>query len=186
MSLKYIKLLTFLIASLLFFCALSCGNSASIHWLTWAEWNEKAKLQNKKGLVWIYSPTCDDCKQMRSETLDNQVVAELINAHFHAVQLDVNHPDPITTKGQTWKYIPNLGGGGYHELAQGLTQSKEAISTPTTVFLDENFDLIVPIPQQLDAGEMELLLNFVATDAFQTMSVEAFKKTFKGKIKDNP
>jgi len=163
----------------------SCSQPEVINWLNWNTWNEKAELADKKGLVFINSPTCDDCQAMKDTTFQNPQIVAFMNQHFHAIKLDVNEEEDITTKGRTWRNIKNFGSkDSYHELAKALSQATDYISTPTTVFLNENFDLIIPIPGRLTAQEMDLLLHFVEEEAYTQQSIDDYEKTFTSSVKD--
>ncbi len=156
-----------------------------VNWVDWNDWAAKEALGNKKGFVWIHSPECDDCKEMGRTTFGHPVIIDYLNEHYHAAKLDVHFEGDINTKGKTWKYINNIGAGGYHQLAASLLgrQFGEQISYPSVVFLDENFNSIVPISQQLTTEELELLLVFVEEEHFKTMDIEQFKQQFVSKIK---
>ncbi len=178
-------LIAMLVVILWITSACNTASTAKVNWLTWDEWNQKAELQDKKGLVWIHSPTCDDCTEMGKETFEHPQIVELINKNFHAIKLDVHHPDPITTKGKTWEHKPPLVAGelGYHDLARALAAAKDQIPYPTVTFLDEKFDLIVAIPQRLSPKELEVLMAFTLGEHYRDQSVEEFKKSFKATIR---
>lgn len=159
-----------------------------VDWIDWSEWSKKEALGDKKALVWIHSPTCDDCIEMQQNTFGHPVIINYINEHFYAAKLDIDYQEAIFAKNRTWEYIPHLleEGKGYHQLAIALLGKKngESISYPAIVFLDENFDTMIPITKQLTAKELELLLSFVEEEQFRNMNIEEFEKIFKSKIED--
>jgi thioredoxin-related protein len=167
-----------LFISLSFILACISQSSTQIQWLNWQTWNEKAALADKKGLVWLHSPTCDACLDMKNNTFTNPHIIQFINAHFYAIQLNVYEEADIVTKGKTWRYVSDLNGNTYHELAAALSADKQKVPYPSIAFLDEKFDLIVPIPQQLDVQDLTLLLHFVQREAYKTQSINDFKRTF--------
>ena len=63
--------------------------------------------------------------------------------NFYMVKMDAEGKDPIQYQGKTFKFVPS-GRRGYHELAAALLQGK--MSYPTVVFLDENFNMLSPVP----------------------------------------
>ncbi len=162
----------------------SCSQKTdTIEWLDWDTWNKKAELKDKNGIVFIHSPTCDDCKAMQDTTLQHPQIVPFVNKHFYAIMLDADESKDIITKGRTWRNIKNIvGKGGYHELAKALSQSTDYISTPTTVFLNKEFNLIVPIPGRLTPQEMDLLLHFVEEEAYTKQSIDEYEKTFESSI----
>lgn len=175
------KMVWCLSVGILFIC--SCQSSDTINWLTWEQWNEVAKLKDKKGLIWIHSPNCGDCISMEEETFLHPKIIEYLNQHFYAIKLDKDEKNTINTKGRVFRYVSDIHGVTYHELAAALSKSPTEITTPTLVFLDENFESIVPIPQELSPKELDLLMHFVKEDAFKKMNVDEFKKTFQSTIK---
>jgi thioredoxin-related protein len=59
------------------------------------------------------------------------------------VKLDGEGKDPIEFKGKTFNFVPQ-GRKGYHEFAAALMQGR--MSYPTVVFLDENMNMLSPVP----------------------------------------
>ena len=72
--------------------------------------------------------------------------------------------------------------GKAHQLAVALLQGQ--LSYPTVVFLtkQDNKYSASPVPGFRQPREMEVLLSFFATKAYETQEWEDFQKTFKGKI----
>ncbi len=184
---EYSRFKNMLLAVILLLFLVNCtspNNSSEVNWVEWSDWAAKEALGDKKGFIWIHSPGCDDCIEMGRTTFAHPVIVKYMNEHYHAAKLDINFEGEIETKGKVWKYIDNIGGGGYHELGAALVGKKqgEQISYPAVVFLDENFNSIIPISQQLNAKDLELLLAFVEGEHFRSMSIDAFKAQFQSKI----
>ncbi len=116
-----------------------------VNWLTW---NEAAELvasdkNPKKIFIDVYTDWCGWCKKMDKDTFQNAEVAAYMEANFYMVKLDGEGKEPIEFKGKTFKFVPS-GRNGYHEFAAALMNGK--LSYPTTVFLDENMDMLSPVP----------------------------------------
>ncbi len=171
------KQILFLLCLLLAACTVA---EPTVQWLDWSTWNEKAKLADKKGIVYIHSPTCDECIVMGKEAFGNPEVIKFMAEHYYAIKLDVHEQSTIQTKGRAWTVKTNRDGSTYHELAAALCNSEDNITYPTVAFLNEQFDLIVPIPQKLSAEDLLLLLRFVATDSFKQMTIEEFRVSDDG------
>ena len=80
---------------------------------------------------------------MDKDTFQNPQVSQYMQDNFYMVKMDAEGKDPIQYQGKTFKFVPS-GRRGYHELAAALLQGK--MSYPTVVFLDENFNMLSPVP----------------------------------------
>lgn len=138
------------IASKIFFflCFALMGTVAQAQEVKWLSWNEAAQLATteknpKKIFVDIYTDWCGWCKKMDKDTFQNAEVAAYMADNFYMVKLDGEGKESIEFKGKTFKFVPS-GRKGYHEFAAALMQGK--MSYPTTVFLDEEMNMLSPVP----------------------------------------
>lgn len=116
-----------------------------VEWMSWEEAIEQATTDKKpkKLFIDVYTDWCGWCKKMDKETFQNPEVAAYMKDNFYMVKLDAEQKDPIIFQGKTYKYIPS-GRRGYHELAAALLNGR--LSYPTVVFLDENLNMLSPVP----------------------------------------
>lgn len=84
--------------------------------------------------------------------------------NYYLVKLDAEQKEEIEFKGNTFKFIAR-GRRGYHELAAALLQGR--LSYPTTVFLDEEFRVITPVPGFRQAPEFMKIARFVAEEEYK-------------------
>ena len=120
-------------------------SSQDVKWLTWDEATKLAETDKnpKKIFVDIYTDWCGWCKKMDQDTFQNPEVAAYMEKNFYMVKMDGEGKEPITFKGNTYKFVAS-GRSGYHELAAALMQGK--LSYPTTIFLDEKMNMLSPLP----------------------------------------
>lgn len=120
-------------------------NAQEVNWLSWNEAAELAATEKnpKKVFIDVYTDWCGWCKKMDKDTFQNAEVAAYMTENFYMVKLDGEGKDPIEFKGKTYKFVPS-GRKGYHELAAALMQGR--LSYPTTIFLDEQFNMLSPVP----------------------------------------
>ncbi|MBT8206048.1 MAG: DUF255 domain-containing protein [Eudoraea sp.] len=116
-----------------------------VQWMTWEEATNLATTEEnpKKIFVDVYTDWCGWCKKMDKDTFQNAEVAAYMSKNFYMVKLDGEGKKPITYKGKTFKFVPS-GKKGYHQLALALLQGR--LSYPTVVFLDENLNMLSPVP----------------------------------------
>ena len=116
--------------------------------VNWLSWNEAMALaqsdeEPKKIFIDVYTDWCGWCKKMDKDTFQNPEVALYMSQNFYMVKLDGEGKEPIEFRGKTYKYVPS-GRRGYHELAAALLKGR--LSYPTVVFMDEDLNLLTPVP----------------------------------------
>ncbi|MDC6384464.1 DUF255 domain-containing protein [Flagellimonas taeanensis] len=116
--------------------------------IKWISWDEAVQLSQtdakpKKIFIDVYTDWCGWCKKMDKDTFQHPEVSKYMQDNFYMVKLDAEGKDPIEYQGKTFKFVPS-GRNGYHELAAALLQGK--MSYPTVVFLDENRNMLSPVP----------------------------------------
>ncbi len=126
---------------------LSClsVSAQEVEWLSWTEAAELVSTEKnpKKIFIDVYTDWCGWCKKMDKDTFQNAEVAAYMAQKFYMVKLDGEGKEPIEYKGKTYKFVPQ-GRNGYHEFAATLMQGR--LSYPTTVFLDEEMNMLSPVP----------------------------------------
>ena len=117
-----------------------------IQWLTIEEAYAKIQKEPRKILIDVYTDWCGWCKVMDRETFKDKAVTDYINKKYYAVKLDAEQKGTIKLGDKQFKYLEQ-GGRGIHEIALALTNNQP--SYPTTVFLDDKFNMIQPLPGYL-------------------------------------
>ena len=175
---KYIIRLSLLATALIFVMGFTPAEKpqAKVNWISIEEAVTLAEKDGKKILVDMYTDWCGWCKRMDATTYRNEEVINYINEHYHAVKFDGEYKGEIEIKGRTFKFVPS-GRRGYHELAASLMQGK--MSYPTTVFLDENIQLLTSVPGYQQAPQLMPILAYFGENAYITQDWNSFSTGYK-------
>lgn len=145
---------------------------AKIEWLTMEQAAERMKTEPRKLVIDVYTDWCGWCKKMDKDTFTDPQVAHLVNKHFYAVKLDAEGKEPIALKGQTFNFKPEYKS---HELAVALLNGQ--MSYPTTVYLDENMNMLAPVPGYLDATNFSKILRYFGENHHKEMNFQEYEKS---------
>ncbi|KAA6440263.1 DUF255 domain-containing protein [Dyadobacter flavalbus] len=154
----------------------SVSGAQGIQWLTIEQAYAKTKTEPRKILIDVYTDWCGWCKVMDRETFRNKAVIDYVNKKYYAVKLDAEQKQPIMLDNTKFEFIAE-GGRGIHQLALALTNNQP--SFPTTVFLDEKFQMIQPLPGYLKAKEYHQVITFIGDGYYKKEAFETYKsKTY--------
>ena len=142
-----------------------------IKWMTIEQAAERIKQEPRKVVIDVYTDWCGWCKKMDKDTFTDPEVAALVNKHYYAVKLDAEGKDPITLNGHTYTFKPEYRS---HELAVALLQGQ--MSYPTTVYLDEKFNMLAPVPGYLDAKNFSKILRYFGENHHKQMNFQEYSK----------
>jgi thioredoxin-related protein len=147
----------------------------SIHWLSFEQAVELQAQEgnSKKIFIDVYTDWCGWCKKMDKNTFQNPEVAAYMKEHFYMVKLDGEGKEPIVFKAQTFSFVPS-GRNGYHELAANLLQGQ--LSYPTVVYLDENMNMLSPVPGYLTPEPFLKIATYFGDDIYKTTTWEDYSK----------
>jgi thioredoxin-related protein len=142
-----------------------------VKWYTMEQVEELVKKEPRKIYIDMYTDWCGWCKVMDKKTFTNADISNHLNSNFYAVKFDAEGNRPVEFKGQTFNFVAQ-GRKGYHELAAALMQGK--MSYPTSVFLDENLNLITPLPGYYPPEKLQPILEFIGENHYKTTSYEQY------------
>jgi len=151
-------------------------SSDKIAWLTWEEAIEMNKKAPRKIVVDIYTDWCGWCKRMDASTFAQPEIADYINSNYYAVKFDAEQREDILFKGKTYSYVAN-GRRGYHALAAEITGGM--LSYPTTVFLDEDMNVIQAIKGYKDAKSFEQIATYFGGNNHKKLPWESYQRAYK-------
>ena len=143
-----------------------------INWLTIQQAYALTQKKPKKFVVDVYTDWCGWCKVMDRKTFSEPAIVDYVNANFYPVRFNAEQTADVTLGKQTFKYISG-GSHGVHELAAALL--KNQMGYPTTVFLDEKFNLIQPIAGYLEPRTFHQIITYFATNYHQKEPFDQYK-----------
>ncbi len=144
----------------------------NVKWYTWQEAVEASKKEKKKIFIDIYTDWCGWCKRMDKATFEDPEVAKFLNENFYPVKMNAEMKDEIVYNNHTFKFVAS-GRKGYHQLAAALLDGR--LSYPTTVFLNEEFEIMQRIPGFMDANQFSMVMEYLAGDYDKKISWEEFQ-----------
>lgn len=157
---------------------ISFGQKAAVKWYTIQEAEKLVKAEPRPMIVDTYTDWCGWCKKLDSDTFSNPVIAEILNTKFYPVKFDAEGKQPVTFQGKT--FINDGKSGPSHQLAIALLQGQ--MSYPNLVFFNESSQLLTNVPGYLPPKDMEVLLSYFASKAYDNQKFQDYQKVFKGKI----
>jgi thioredoxin-related protein len=149
---------------------------AEVKWYTLEEAMALNQQAPRKIFIDVYTDWCGWCKVMDKKTFSNPVIAKILNDEFYAVKFDAEQSESVTFKGREFKFVAS-GRKGYHELAAALLQGR--MSYPSVVFLDEELNLLTPVPGYRPPSQMEPMMRFFADNAYKNTPWETFNASYK-------
>lgn len=154
------------------------ATSSVVQWYSFEEAVLQSEKTKKKIFIDVYTDWCGWCKVMDRNTFSDPEVAKLLNEEFYAVKFNAEQREDVVFRGHTFKFIQS-GRGGYHQLAASLLNNQ--LSYPTVVFLDEEFNMIMPLPGFRKPEEFHKFLTYVSDGHYKKGQAgwNEFEKAYK-------
>ena len=150
-----------------------------INWISFEEAVARTEVNPKMILIDLYTDWCGWCKKMDRDTYSRKEIVSYVNEKFYAVKFNAEGSQEVNFRGYTFKFVPS-GRKGYHELAAALTQNK--LSYPTTVFMNEEFQIIQPIPGYLDARSFDVISRYMGDGKYKNIGWEEFQESYQSNL----
>lgn len=144
-----------------------------IKWYTLEEAVQLNKATKKKIIIDLYTDWCGWCKVMERNTFSNSKIVNYINKKFYPVKLNAETKESINFNDKRFDYI-SQGQKGYNEFALMITGGR--LSYPSTVFIDEDSNIIQSIPGYLDAEKFYQILNYFGENRYKDTPWEVYEK----------
>jgi thioredoxin-related protein len=170
------RLKILLLTMYVFFASfLRAQNNESIRWYTMDQLESLEKKEKRKIMIDVYTNWCGWCKYMDKTTFSQQYIAHYINENYYPVRLNAEQRESITFKSRTYKFVTQSN-VGFNELAAELLNGQ--MSYPSTIFLDENFNIIQSIQGYLKSEQFEIIISYFAEDNYKKIPWTRYEKTY--------
>ncbi len=150
-----------------------------IEWQSMESASSNKDQTDKKYFIYVYTDWCSWCKRMSGSTFQDEKVIGLLNDKFVPIKLNGEAKETISFNGREFNYVQN-GSRGYNELAAALLNGK--LSYPSIVFLDEQMNMIQPLPGYKSAEDLSIILTFLGDKIYEKMSFDDYYKQETGDI----
>lgn len=164
---KELKGLLVLVALTLGMSSFSEAENEGIKWLTFEQALKESQTTKKKVFIDVYTDWCGWCKVMDAKTFSNKKIAEYVNQKYYAVKLDAESGKTFAFNGQIVSERQLAG------------EIFKVTAYPTTVYLDENFSMLSPVPGYLEVPMFDKILKFYGEDVYKRQSWQDFEASYK-------
>ncbi len=145
--------------------------------LKWISFEEAVALQAKapkKMLIDVYTDWCGWCKKMDKHTYTDESVIKNLAENYYLVRLNAEQKEDIQYKDKIFKYKTEYKA---NELAVSLLNGQ--MSYPTTVFLDENMNMLTVVPGYLTPKDLNPILKYFGENIYKEKNWKEYESENK-------
>jgi len=142
---------------------------------------ELQKNTPKNIMIDIYTTWCGPCKMLDKNTFTNKDLITFVNANYYAVKFNAEGNESVNYKNRLFEN-PNYdpAKAKRRNSAHQFSQYLGVRAYPTIVFLDDNAELIAPIPGYQTGQKIEIYLQLFKDQTYKDInSQEAFNTYYK-------
>lgn len=137
------------------------------YWIPFEELEQKQQQEKRKTLLFLSASWNNTSKMMEKIVFPDSVFSALAQEHFYCLHLDAQSQDTVTF--MTHRFM-NAGArnNNLHQLAIAL--SDQILRVPSIYIFDEDGKLMEHLYFYLDRKRGDLVLDYLGTDTYKTMS----------------
>lgn len=149
-------------------------DNEKINWMTWEQAAAKSREEKKKIILDVYTEWCRWCERMDQVTYQDPQIVKYINENYYAVKFDAEYKGDLEYQGKVYHFVKN-GKNGYHELAAELLNGR--LSFPSTVFLDEESELIQSIMGYKSPQQFDCIVTYFGANHYKNQPWSAYERS---------
>jgi len=150
-------------------------DTAKVRWFSMSDALKNNIAAPKKLMIFINTPWSNTGRIMSNATFRDPVIVNYVSEQFYPVYLDAESKDTIIFKGQ--KFFNDGKYDKFHSLAVTLCNGRLVL--PSIIFTDSEQNLITSIPQYYSASSLNIILHFIAEEAYKNTTWDEYRKNFK-------
>jgi thioredoxin-related protein len=127
----------------------------NIKWITFADLSSSMRSLPKNVLIFIHTDWCKYCLMQSQTTFKDSSIIATLNNDYYCLKLNPEDTSSIDFLGKTYQSYANE----HHQLAQFLASKGGKITLPSTVLLNQKFQLINNLNIYLSANELSSILK---------------------------
>lgn len=117
-------------------------SAQELNWTSIHDIEDSMAIKVKPILVKIETPWCGYCKLMDQKVYPYKKVKNELNSNYYYIKLNAEENQTITLNDTTYNYKIYGGNRGIQDLARKWAKKDGTIKYPTTVILDENYQVV--------------------------------------------
>lgn len=117
-------------------------SAQELNWTSIHDIEDSMAIQPKPILVKIETPWCGYCKMMDQKVYPAKKITKELNQNYYYIKLNAEENQSITLNDTTYIYRMNFGKRGIQQLAEKWAKHDGVMKYPTTVVLDENYQVV--------------------------------------------
>ena len=117
------------------------------------------QLDERKIAVFMHTDWCRYCKNMRSTTLSDNEIIQLLNNNYYFISFNAEQKENVVFNNTTFRYNPSGRSSGTHELALALGTIDGELAYPSFVILSPEKEIVFQHNAFISKDDMKNILS---------------------------